>query len=54
LHWTNISKAVKALTPFINKTAAAKAGFDTTKPYSFHPFTPTLPQPLGDFHSFIG
>jgi hypothetical protein len=54
LRWTNIGKAVKALTPFIDKTAAGKAGFDTSKPYTFHPFTPTLPEPLGEFHSFIG
>jgi hypothetical protein len=54
LRWTRISRAVKALTPFINKTAAGKAGFDTTKPYKFQPFTPTLPTRLGGFHSFIG
>lgn len=54
LHWTKIGKAVKALTPFLDKAAAAKAGFDTTKPYKFEPFTPTLPEPLGGFHSFIG
>ena len=54
LKWTNIGKAVTALTPFADKAAAAKAGFDTTKPYKFRPFTPTLPQPLGDFHSFLG
>jgi hypothetical protein len=54
LRWTKISKAVKALTPFIDKAAAGKAGFDTTKPYKFHPFKPTLPEPLGEFHSFIG
>jgi hypothetical protein len=54
LHWTKIAKAVEALTPFADKTAAAKAGFDTTKPYRFKPFTPKLPERLGDFHSFIG
>jgi hypothetical protein len=54
LHWTRISKAVKALTPFIDKAAAGKAGFDTSKAYKFKPFTPKLPEPLGDFHSFIG
>jgi hypothetical protein len=54
LRWTNIGKAVKALTPFADKTAAGKAGFDTGKPYTFNPFTPTLPEPLGEFHSFIG
>jgi hypothetical protein len=54
LQWTKISKAVAALTPFADKTAAAHAGFDTTKPYTFSPFTPTLPEPLGEFHSFLG
>jgi hypothetical protein len=54
LKWTNISKAVAALTPFASKAAAAKAGFDTSKPYKFHRFSPTLPEPLGEFHSFLG
>ena len=54
LRWTKISKAVDALTPFADKGAAAKAGFDTSKPYKFEPFTPTLPEPLGEFHSFLG
>jgi Ferritin-like domain len=54
LKWTKISKAVAALTPFADKTAAGKAGFDTAKAYKFRPFTPKLPEPLGDFHSFIG
>jgi hypothetical protein len=54
LKWTDIGKAVEALTPFADKTAAAKAGFDTTKPYKFERFTPTLPEPLGEFHSFLG
>jgi len=54
LKWTNIDQAVAALTPFADKTAAAKAGFDTTKVYAFKPFTPTLPNPLGAFHSFAG
>jgi hypothetical protein len=54
LKWTNINKAVTALTPFADKTAAARVGFDITKPYKFKPFTPTLPQPLGEFHSFLG
>jgi hypothetical protein len=52
--WTTIAKAVGALTPFADKTAAAKAGFDTSKPYAFQPFTPNLPEPLGEFHSFLG
>lgn len=54
LKWTNIKSAVKALTPFASPTAAAKAGFDTTKAFKFEPFTPKLPQPLGEFHSFLG
>src|ERR1700742_1184508 len=32
LRWTRISQAVDALLPFADKQAAAKAGFDTTKP----------------------
>jgi Ferritin-like domain len=54
LKWTRISQAVTALTPFADKTAAGKAGFDTTKPYQFKPFTPKLPERLGEFHSFLG
>lgn len=50
----NIGQAVEALLPFAEKAAAEKAGFDTTKPYTFTPFTPTLPSPLGEFHSFKG
>jgi Ferritin-like domain len=50
----NIVEAVKALLPFAERAAAEKAGFDTTKPYAFSPFTPTLPSPLGEFHSFAG
>ncbi|MBO0706660.1 MAG: ferritin-like domain-containing protein [Candidatus Dormibacteraeota bacterium] len=54
LKWTNINQAVTALTPFVDKAAAAKAGFDTAKAYRFHPFDPKLPSPLGAFHSFAG
>jgi hypothetical protein len=54
LRWTKISSALDALTPIADKTAAAKAGFDTSRAYRFAPFTPRLPQPLGDFHSFLG
>jgi hypothetical protein len=54
LSWTNINKAVTALTPFADKSAAAKAGFDTSKAYKFKPFTPHLPVGLGAFHSFVG
>ena len=49
LGWTKISQAVAALTPFVDKKAAAKAGFDTSKHFKFHPFTPHLPSPLGSF-----
>ena len=49
-----INQAVAALTPFADKTAAGKAGFDTSKAYAFKPFTPKLPEPLGEFHSFAG
>jgi hypothetical protein len=54
LKWTDISQAVTALTPFADKSAAHKAGFDTSKPYRFRPFTPHLPSRLGEFHSFLG
>jgi hypothetical protein len=54
LLWTDISQAVTALTPFVDKTAAGKAGFDTKKAYAFHPFTAHLPNSLGAFHSFAG
>lgn len=54
LKWTNIGQAVAALTPFADPMAAAKAGFDNTKPYQFKPFTPQLPEALGAFHSFLG
>ncbi|HEY2766625.1 MAG TPA: ferritin-like domain-containing protein [Solirubrobacteraceae bacterium] len=50
----HIEQAVEALLPFAEKAAAAKAGFDTSKPYKFVPFTPTLPNPLGEFHSLKG
>ncbi|HEV3311467.1 MAG TPA: hypothetical protein VG815_13225 [Chloroflexota bacterium] len=49
LGWMSINSAVKALTPFISKSAAAKAGFDSTTVYHFHPFTPSLPTPYGAF-----
>jgi Ferritin-like domain len=54
LKLTHISQAVEALLPFAEKKAAEKAGFDTTKPYKFVPFTPALPNPLGEFHSLKG
>jgi hypothetical protein len=54
LQWTKISQAVEVLTPFADKRAAGKAGFNTAKPYKFKPFRPKLPEPLGAFHSLIG
>lgn len=54
LKWTKIDQAVAALTPFVDQTAAAGAGFDTTRVFDFVPFTPLLPSPLGDFISFLG
>jgi Ferritin-like domain len=54
LCWTRIEQAVSALLPFVDMNAAKAAGFDTSKSYPFEPFTPTLPNPLGDFISFKG
>ena len=51
---TNISQAVTALLPFVDKAHAQSAGFDTTKPHTFEPFTPHLATPLGEFISFTG
>ena len=50
----HIGQAVEALLPFAEKSAAEKAGFDTSKPYKFEPFTPKLANPLGEFHSLKG
>lgn len=54
LCWTSIDQAVNALLPFVDFNTAKKAGFDTSQAFAFHPFTPTLPSPLGDFTSFSG
>jgi Ferritin-like domain len=54
LCWSRISQAVTALTPFVDAAAAQAAGFDTTKSFAFHPFTPQLPSNLGNFVSFTG
>lgn len=51
---TRIEQAVQALLPFVDKTAAAKAGFNTAKSYRFEPFHPNLVTPLGEFISFKG
>jgi hypothetical protein len=50
----NIGQAVEALLPFAEKAAAEKAGFDTAQTFTFEPFTPMLPGPLGEFHSLKG
>lgn len=49
LGWTNVNQVVAALQPFLDQTAARRAHFDTTRPYTFTPFTPTLPTPFGAF-----
>jgi len=54
LCWEHISQAVQALTPFADVTAAANAGFDTSRSFKFEPFTPVLPNPLGDFYFVQG
>jgi hypothetical protein len=54
LGWTRIEQAVDALLPFADAAAAQQAGFDTSRPYQFVPFSPTLPSALGGFHSFKG
>jgi hypothetical protein len=54
LCWNRISQAVQALLPFADVNAAKVAGFDTSKAYSFEPFTPVLPSALGEFISFKG
>jgi Ferritin-like domain len=54
LGWTTIGQAVSALLPFVDKAAAQKAGFDTSRAFHFHPFTPKLPTQLGAFHGFNG
>jgi hypothetical protein len=38
----------------VDVNAAASAGFDISKSFEFHPFTPVLPNPLGAFISFKG
>jgi hypothetical protein len=54
LCWTEISQAVNALLPFVDKSAAGKAGFNTAKSFPFEPFHPVLPNQLGEFISFKG
>ncbi|HEY4380873.1 MAG TPA: ferritin-like domain-containing protein [Acidobacteriaceae bacterium] len=54
LSWTSIDQAVHALLPFADFASAKAAGFNTSQSFQFHPFTPTLPNPLGSFNSFNG
>jgi Ferritin-like domain len=54
LCWSRIKQAVDALTPFADITTAKAAGFDVSKSFGFYPFTPKLPNPLGEFISFKG
>ena len=51
---TAISQAVAVLMPFLDKTSAMKAGYNSAKSFAFDPFTPHLATPLGDFISFTG
>jgi hypothetical protein len=53
--WNSIDQAVAALLPFVDQTAAANAGFDTSQSFEFQPFTPApSPNPLGEFIGFHG
>jgi len=50
----NIGQAVAALLPFAEEAAAQTAGVDVTKSYEFKPFTPKLPNPLGESWAELG
>ena len=53
--WDSIDQAVAALLPFVDKTTAANAGFDTARSFDFQPFTPApSPNKLGEFIGFNG
>jgi hypothetical protein len=52
--WHSIEQAVAALLPFVDKTAAASHGFDTSRSFEVQPFTPIAPNPLGEFFGFHG
>jgi hypothetical protein len=49
-HLASIQDAVTALKPFIELAAATSAGFDTSRTFTFEPFTPTPPSTLGDIN----
>lgn len=49
-HLTSIQDAVTALKPFIDLAAATSKGFDTSRSFTFEPFTPTPPSTLGDIN----
>lgn len=51
---SNIAQVVELLTPFVDQTAAMKAGFNTSRGFEFEAFTPHLATPLGEFISFTG
>lgn len=53
LCWSGIDQALSALMPFVDESSAKAAGF-STKAFTFQPFTPHLPTPLGNFISFTG
>jgi hypothetical protein len=41
--------ASPARDPLAQSTRRSGAGFGTSKPYRFEPFTPTLPEAVGQF-----
>lgn len=52
--WKSIEQAVAALLPFVDITAVAANGFDTSKTFVFQTFTPVAPIDLGAFIGFHG
>jgi len=49
VRWTTRDHVLAALRPFMDRTAAVRAGFDSTRPYAFVPFVPTLSTSLGAY-----
>ena len=48
-----VKRSVKGkFAAFVDKQSAANAGFNTERTFRFHPFTPTLPNPLGAFQGW--